>query len=208
MEVWKQMCQCANSIRIAFDKFWHLWFKQIPHYYQPPRGAGSVKGILKVQAGTVQPDISFLSSSSPRVVCAIQVYTRIESQARGLVHRTEKTGSDPFRSRIVSYCSIGIYVLDARFAPSTGRQPPGFDPRRPPRHFRRDCRKVQDKVISYFRLPLSGLAILELSVIDGPWRTYRLLTCSQNYSEFMLLRVTAWTRTVNKNACHDIYLFE
>lgn len=53
---------------------------------------------------------------------------------------------------------------------------------------------------------LPGLAILELSVIDGPWRTYRLLTRSQNYPVSALLRVTARTKAVSENVRHDIRL--
>lgn len=120
----------------------------------------------------------------------------------GPVHRTEKTGSGPLRSRIVSYCSIGIYVPDARFSPSSAvsRQPRGttpvFDPRRPPHHFR--CEIVERTRIKLYRISdsPSDLAILQLSVIDEPWRAYRLLTCSRNYSNSTLLRVTVRMKSV------------
>jgi len=128
-----------------------------------------------------------------------RIASRGQGTGGGLVHRTEKTGSDPFRSRIVSYCSIGMYVPDARFAPSLDRRPPGsiLDV-----HRAISGEIVERSGIKLYRISdsPSGLAILELSVIDGPWRTYRLLTRSQNYSEFTLLRVTAWTRTVSENA--------
>lgn len=89
--------------------------------------------------------------------------------------------------RIVpSEYTFGTHILPHPREPTTFR----FDPRRPLRHFRRDCRKDHDKVISYFReslsLSFSVLPVLEVSVIDGPWRTYRLLTRSQNYSDSML----------------------
>lgn len=73
-------------------------------------------------------NISFLltrTSSPPPLLfaCAIRVRESNRKQG-GPVHRTEKTSSDPLCSRIVSYCSIGIYVPDTRFAPSSATDNP------------------------------------------------------------------------------------
>lgn len=118
----------------------------------------------------------FFLSISP--ACTIRIY---ELQAGELVHCMEKIVRARIRWRSVSYCSIGIYVLDARFVPSSGRQLSGSicDV-----HCAISGEIVERITIKLYRISeyLSVPAILELSVIDGPWRTYRLLIRSQNYS--------------------------
>lgn len=61
--------------------------------------------------------------------------------------------------------------------------------------------KGPGKVISYFRVSL-GSNSTRTFVIDGPWRTYRLLTRSQNYSDSMLLCVTNEMKTASRIVCH------
>lgn len=121
----------------------------------------------------------------------------IESQAGGTCssYGENRTSSGSY-SRIVSYCSIGIYVLNAAFRPILGpTSPPILDV-----HCAISGEIVERTTIKLYRISESPfvLAILELSVIDGPWRTYRLLTRSQNYSDSMLLRVTDKMKAANK----------
>lgn len=118
---------------------------------------------------------------------------RIASRG-GPVHRTEKTGSGPLRSRIVSYCSIGIYVPDARFSPSSVVSP--TTPRNYPRVRSstatapfplRDCRKDQDKVISYFRLSLR----FSNTRTFGNWRTVESISTTYLFAKLLELYVIA-----------------
>jgi len=130
------------------------------------RGAYSVKRVLQAQRWCSITLLFLPINSLSRVYNSS---TWIELQAGRLVHRTEKIvrARIRIRSRIVSYCSIGIYVLDARFAPSSGRQPHGsiLDV-----HCAISGEIVERTTIKLYRISesLSVLAILELSVIDGP----------------------------------------
>lgn len=147
-----------------------------------------------------QPDIS-LPSISSLCVCDSSTYmNRIASRGSLFIERRKRA-----RVRFVHvlYCIVlSEYTFRTRVSPhpqqspTTPRNYPVFDPRRPPRHFR--CEIVERTRIKLYRISESpsDLAILELSVIDGPWRAYRLLTCSQNYSDSTILRITVRMKLV------------
>jgi len=137
---------------------------------------------------------SFLASESPRV-CDSSTHERIESQAGGRGQGEGKRtcssdGENGLGSVSFAYCIVLFYrnVRSGRaFRPILGPTTPRFDPRCPPRHFRRDCRKVRDKVISYFRFSLWPGNTRTF----GNWRTVENVSATYSFAKLLGVYVIA-----------------
>lgn len=106
----KRRCAKFNSDRIPIN-FTLIYPNSTSWSIDSPWEAYSIKRVLQAQQWW--SDIPFLSVYKPRVYDS---NTWIELQAGGLVHCMEKIVRARIRWRSVSYCSIGIYVLDVRFS--------------------------------------------------------------------------------------------
>jgi len=135
---------------------------------------------------------SFLASQSPRVY-AIRVHTRESNRKQGAggERRTcSSNGENGLGSVSFAYCIVLFYrnVRSGRaFRPILGPTTPRFDPRCPPRHFRRDCRKVWDKVISYFRFSLRPGNTRTF----GNWRTVENVSATYSFAKLLGVYVIA-----------------
>lgn len=190
------------------------------------RGSHGIKGgSVGERATTTVPRYIHPSSFYLHVYHACDSRTRIESQA-GFCSSNGENGLEcaRFAYRIVLfYRNIRSgrafrLILPGRLP--RGAAAPASMLERPPRHFRRDCRKDQDKVISYFRLcvpPASSPVLSSPSplvsqysnfrVIDGPWREridYLLVRKITPDSAFP--RVTAQREQSSKYVRRDIRL--
>jgi len=152
------------------------------------REAYSVKRVLQAQRWWFDNPLLFIHKL-PFLRVQFEYMNRIASRETCSSYGENRTSSYPYS---FAYCIVLFYrnIRSGRaFRPILGPTTPQFDPRRPLRHFRRDCRKDHDKVIPYFRVSLRSSNTRTF----GNWRTVENVSATYLFVK-LLGRYALWMK--------------
>lgn len=131
-------------------------------------------------------------------MCTSRIYESSRERWNLFIYGENRTSSGSVFVGVVHRIVLSKYTnirSERAFRPILGPPTFRFDSRRPLHHFRRDCRKDHDKVISYFRVSLRSSNTRTF----GNWRTVE--NVSTTYLFAKLLELCVITLRVTSENC-------